>query len=251
MKINISQLKKTFGKKLAVSISDLSIGADTILGIVGNNGAGKTTLFRLMLDLLKPDTGYVEMTITKGDLSTFTTKINIDEEWKIYTGAYIDNSFLIDFLTPEEFFEFIAKVNGINKEELYEKLKEYAPFMNGEIMGQNKLIRDMSAGNKQKIGIISALINSPQLLILDEPFNFLDPTSQSTLKEILSAYKQKNNATILISSHNVAHTIDISDRILVMEKGEIAKDIYNSGKETKKELESYFSHAYDATETSI
>ena len=129
MKINISQLKKTFGKKLAVSISDLSIGADTILGIVGNNGAGKTTLFRLMLDLLKPDTGYVEMTITKGDLSTFTTKINIDEEWKIYTGAYIDNSFLIDFLTPEEFFEFIAKVNGINKEELYEKLKEYAEFL--------------------------------------------------------------------------------------------------------------------------
>lgn len=251
MKVNISQLKKTFGKKLAVSISDLSIGADTILGIVGNNGAGKTTLFRLMLDLLKPDTGYVEMTMTKDDLSTFTTRINIDEEWKTYTGAYIDDSFLIDFLTPEEFFEFIAKVNSINKEELYEKLNEYAPFMNGEIMGHNKLIRNMSAGNKQKIGIISALINSPQLLILDEPFNFLDPTSQSNLKKILSAYKQKNNATILISSHNVAHTIDISDRILVMEEGEIAKDINNIGKETKKELESYFSHAYDAAETSI
>lgn len=247
MKIIISQLEKSFEEKQAVAIDHLDIESNTILGIVGNNGAGKTTLFRLLLDLLKPDAGSVEMTFTKEDKSTFTTKVEVDEEWKTYTGAYIDNSFLIDFLSPEEFFEFIAKVSEKKEEELYEILKEYEPLMNGEILNQKKLIRNMSAGNKQKIGIISALINSPQLLILDEPFNYLDPTSQNNLKKILAEYKQKNKATILISSHNVAHTIDISDRIIIMEKGHIIKDTQNAGEKTKEELEEYFNKGTQIT----
>lgn len=243
MGIILKQLKKSFGEKIAVDVDNLIIGSSTILGILGNNGAGKTTLFRLMLDLLKPDAGSVEMTFKNEDKSTFTTNVRVSEEWKTFTGAYIDNGFLIDFLTPEEFFEFIAKVNGIDKKSLYEKLKEYESFMNGEILSQRKLIRDMSAGNKQKIGIISALINSPQLLILDEPFNFLDPTSQNILKRILSDYKRKASATILISSHNVAHTTDVSDRIIIMGKGRIIKDSNNVGDKTRTELEAYFSQA--------
>lgn len=241
MGISIRQLKKSFGENIAVDIDQLKIESSTILGIVGNNGAGKTTLFRLMLDLLCPDAGSVEITAKKKDKSTFTTNVRVSEEWKPFTGAYIDNGFLIDFLTPEEFFEFIAKINGIAKESLYEKLKDYKPFMNGEILSQRKLIRDMSSGNKQKIGIISALINSPQLLILDEPFNFLDPTSQNCLKTILSEYKCRTGATILISSHNVAHTTNISDRIIIMEKGRIIKDLKNEEEKTETELETYFS----------
>lgn len=240
MEIVFDSLKKTFGEKTAVDIDKLTVEGNTLLGLVGNNGAGKTTLFRLALDLLKADCGTVNMKFNNPDGSTFATDVKVGEEWKVYTGAYIDESFLIDFLSPEEYFEFIAKVSNLSKETMNERLKQYEDFMNGEIIGQNKLIRSMSAGNKQKIGIISALINQPQLLILDEPFNFLDPSSQNTLKRLLVDYNKQTGATILISSHNLQHTIDISSRIALMEKGSIIKDLPNSEASAENELEEYF-----------
>lgn len=238
--IEIKDLTKTFGEKVAVNISRLSVEKNTILGIVGNNGAGKTTLFRLALDLLKADKGEVDLTFDNPDGTTFSTDVRVDEEWKKHVGAYIDSSFLIDFLSPEEYFEFIAKVSGISKNELDKRLEDFAPLMNGEIIGQKKLIRSMSAGNKQKIGIISALLHRPQLVILDEPFNFLDPSSQNQLKKFLVDYNRSTGATILVSSHNLSHTVDISQRIVVMEHGEIVKDLDNRSQGAKAELEEYF-----------
>jgi len=232
MAIQVNDLKKTFGEKTAVNISEFTIHDGDILGLVGNNGAGKTTLFRLILDLIKADQGQV----TINDCNPV-----ISEEWKNFTGAYLDEGFLIDFLTPEEYFEFIAKVNNLSKEGLEERLKVFEHFMGGEIMGQKKLIRNLSAGNKQKVGIISALINKPQIVILDEPFNFLDPSSQNILKHLIEDLHKETNSTILISSHNLSHTIDISTRIALMENGVIIKDLSNdeSGN-TKVELENYF-----------
>ena len=240
MEIVFDSLKKTFGEKTAVDIDKLTVEGNTLLGLVGNNGAGKTTLFRLALDLLKADCGTVNMKFNNPDGSTFATDVKVGEEWKVYTGAYIDESFLIDFLSPEEYFEFVAKVSNLSKETMNERLKQYEDFMNGEIIGQNKLIRSMSAGNKQKIGIISALINQPQLVILDEPFNFLDPTSQNVLKRLLQKYNKETGATIIVSSHNLSHTVDISNRIVVMEHGKIVMDLNNDGEEAKARLEEYF-----------
>ena len=238
--LSFNNLKKTFGEKVAVDINQLQIDKGTILGLVGNNGAGKTTLFRLALDLLKADTGEVVMTFDDGNGTSFSTDVRVDEEWKKYVGAYIDSSFLIDFLTPEEYFEFIAKVCGIGKEELDKRLEAFSAFMSDEILGQKKLIRSMSAGNKQKIGIISALLNNPKLVILDEPFNFLDPSSQNLLKRCLVDYNRNTGAAIVVSSHNLSHTIDISTRIVVMEHGKIVKDLDNSGESARTELEEYF-----------
>jgi ABC-2 type transport system ATP-binding protein len=231
MTIKIENLKKTFGDKTAVNIPEFSIASGDILGLVGNNGAGKTTLFRLMLDLLKADEGSVAIENINPALS---------EEWKTFTGAYIDDGFLIDFLTPEEYFDFIAKVNNISKEELDERLAGFTAFMADEIMDQGKYIRDFSAGNKQKIGIISAMIKHPQLLILDEPFNFLDPSSQNILKKMLTDYALESGATILVSSHNLQHTVEISTRIALMEHGVIVKDLPNEGGSAAQELEDYF-----------
>ena len=231
MTIKIENLKKTFGDKTAVNIPEFSIASGDILGLVGNNGAGKTTLFRLMLDLLKADEGSVTIENINPALS---------EEWKTFTGAYIDDGFLIDFLTPEEYFDFIAKVNNISKEELDERLAGFTAFMADEIMDQGKYIRDFSAGNKQKIGIISAMIKHPQLLILDEPFNFLDPSSQNILKKMLTDYALESGATILVSSHNLQHTVEISTRIALMEHGVIVKDLPNEGGSAAQELEDYF-----------
>ena len=229
--ITIDKLKKNFGEKVAVDIEHYEINQGDMLGLVGNNGAGKTTLFRLMLDLLKADDGKV--IINDIDVSQ-------SEDWKSITGAFIDDGFLIDYLTPEEYFYFIGKMYGLKKEEVDERLIPFERFMSGEVIGHKKLIRNYSAGNKQKIGIISAMLHYPQLLILDEPFNFLDPSSQSIIKHLLKKYNEEHQATVIISSHNLNHTVDVCPRIALLEHGVIIRDIINEDNSTEKELEDYF-----------
>ena len=229
--ITINNLLKQFGETRAVDIDNYVIQQGDMLGLVGNNGAGKTTLFRLILDLLQADAGFV--TIDGIDVSK-------SEEWKKTTGEFIDDGFLIDYLTPEEYFYFIGKMYGLSKAEVDERLKPFEHFMHGEVVGQKKYIRNYSAGNKQKIGIISAMIHHPQLLILDEPFNFLDPTSQSIIKQLLKKYHEEHNATVIISSHNLNHTVDICSRIALMEHGKIIRDLVNENNSAEQELEDYF-----------
>ena len=232
--ITIDKLKKNFGEKVAVDIEHYEINQGDMLGLVGNNGAGKTTLFRLMLDLLKADDGKV--IINDIDVSQ-------SEDWKSITGAFIDDGFLIDYLTPEEYFYFIGKMYGLKKEEVDERLVPFERFMSGEVIGHKKLIRNYSAGNKQKIGIISAMLHYPQLLILDEPFNFLDPSSQSIIKHLLKKYNEEHQATVIISSHNLNHTVDVCPRIALLEHGVIIRDIINEDNSAEKELEDYFNVA--------
>lgn len=229
--IQITNLQKKFGEKIAVNIDNYTIGKGEMLGLVGNNGAGKTTLFRLILDLLQADQGEV-----------IINDINVarSEDWKSITGAYIDDGFLIDYLTPEEYFYFIGKMYGLKKEEVDERLKLFERFMNNEVLGQKKFIRNYSMGNKQKIGIISAMLHYPQLLILDEPFNFLDPSSQAVIKHLLKKYSDEHQATVIISSHNLNHTVDICPRIALLEHGVIIRDIHNENNSAEKELEDYF-----------
>ena len=229
--IQINNLQKKFGEKTAVNIDNYIINQGDMLGLVGNNGAGKTNLFRLILDLLQADRGNV----TINDIDVCKS-----EDWKNFTGAFIDDGFLIDYLTPEEYFHFIGKMYGLKKEEVDERIAPFERFMNGEVMGQKKFIRNFSAGNKQKIGIISAMLHHPQLLILDEPFNFLDPSSQSIIKQLLKKYNEEHGATVIISSHNLNHTVDVCPRIALLEHGVIIRDIQNENNSAEKELEAYF-----------
>ena len=203
--IKIDNLKKQFGETCACDIPSFTINDGDILGLVGNNGAGKTTLFRLLLDLLKADEGSVSYVFSlpdgepSGTVATEgTVAINPTESeaWKQHVGAYIDEGFLIDFLTPEEYFAFLGKVSGISQQEVDERLQQFERFANGEVFGQKKLIRNLSAGNKMKVGIISALFRRPKTVILDEPFNFLDPTSQMVLKHLLQDYANETGSII-------------------------------------------------------
>lgn len=229
--ITINNLKKQFGQTIACDIPSFTINDGDVLGLVGNNGAGKTTLFRLMLDLLKPDEG----SILINDINPAQS-----EAWKETTGAHIDDSFLIDYLTPEEYFAFIGKISTVPQAVINDRIAQLEPLAGGEVMGQKKLIRNLSAGNRQKVGIMAALIRQPQLLILDEPFNFLDPTSQNQLKHILTQYAQETGATVIVSSHNLQHTVDISTRIALMEKGHILRDLNNENGSSRQELADYF-----------
>ena len=231
MHIQLNNLKKCFGEHTAVDIPHFTIDNGQMVGLVGNNGAGKTTLFRLMLDLSKA---------TEGNVLIDDIDPAKSEDWKLQTGAFIDNSFLIDFLTAEEYFEFVGKVSGMTREQVAERLKTFETFMGDEIMGQKKYIRDFSAGNKQKIGIVAALLSSPQLVILDEPFNFLDPSSQNQLKRILTEFNRSTGSTVIVSSHNLQHTVDISTRVALLEKGKIIEDIDNSDGKAEEILDKYF-----------
>ena len=229
--IELTNLKKSFGETVACDIPSLTINDGDVLGLVGNNGAGKTTLFRMLLDLLKPDEG----TVLINGINPAES-----EDWKHFTGAYIDEGFLIDYLIPEEYFAFLGKISGIEQAEVDSRLKEFEHLAGGEVLGQKKLIRNLSAGNKQKVGIMAALLRQPRLAILDEPFNFLDPTSQNVLKRTLKEYAAQTGSTLIISSHNLQHTVDISSRIVLLEKGVVIRDLPNSEASASQELADYF-----------
>ena len=228
--INIDNLGKSYNAVKVLDIEQLEIPQGQSFGLVGNNGAGKTTLFRLILDLIEADRGQV---LSK-DIA-----VNKDSQWKKYTGSFLDEGFLIDFLKPEEYFKFIADINGVTKEELKVYYNDFSDFFGDEILNKNKYIRDFSKGNQKKIGIFGAIISQPEVLILDEPFANLDPSSQIRLKTILNELHKKNNLTMLISSHDLNHIAEVSQRIVVLEKGQVVKDLLASNN-TLGEVEGYF-----------
>ena len=236
--IKATNLTKNYGEQRAVDIQELIIPDGTILGLVGNNGAGKTTLFRLLLDLIKATDG--EVGLSKSDDCELMNPAQC-EDWKHFVGAYVNEGFLIDFLSPEEYFLFVGKVNDIPEETVKTTIEQYTEFLTDEIIGAGKLIRDLSAGNRQKVGIVSALLAQPKIVILDEPFNFLDPSSQNKLKKLIIDYHEKTGATLLISSHNLTHTVDISTHVALMEKGKIISFIDNIDGAANKQLDEYFS----------
>ncbi|MBR0274351.1 MAG: ABC transporter ATP-binding protein [Bacteroidaceae bacterium] len=227
----IQNLKKQYGEKVALDIDELNIQSGELVGLVGNNGAGKTTLLRLVLDLIKA---------TDGRVLSADKDVSQSEDWKHYTGSFIDGHFLIDFYTPEEYFTFIAHLYGISDETLHERLETFRPLMHDEILGTKKYLRDFSEGNRQKIGIIGAMMIRPKVLLLDEPFNYLDPSSQIVVARMIAEMNRELGTTTLISSHNLSFVSDISSRILLLEKGKLIKDLPNIEGSAIKELNDYF-----------
>lgn len=228
--IQTTTLTKAYSGTTVLNIPELTIPKGQSFGLVGNNGAGKTTYFSLLLDLIKPTTGR----ITNNDII-----VNESEDWKPLTSAFIDESFLIGYLTPEEYFYFIGDLRGQNKADIDALTSKFEDFFNGEIIGKKKYLRDLSKGNQKKAGIVAALIGNPEVIILDEPFANLDPTTQIRLKQILKDLAEKQGVTILVSSHDLMHVTDVCERIVVLEKGDVVKDL-ETNPTTLKELEAHF-----------
>lgn len=228
--ITIENLSKNYNGTTVLDVSSLNMHQGENFGLVGNNGAGKTTLFRLLLDLIQANSG----TVSINEIPVVN-----NESWKHFTGAYLDKGFLIDFLSPEEFFNFTGKIKGMPSDDIAQFLIEMEDFFNNEILGKKKLIRNFSAGNQQKIGIAAALMGKPQLVVLDEPFNSLDPSTQIRLKHLIKRKKTESNCTFIISSHDLNHITEVCDRIVVLEKGLVVNDI-KTGSDTLASLESYF-----------
>ncbi|MEN8745911.1 MAG: ABC transporter ATP-binding protein [Polaribacter sp.] len=229
--ITIDSISKTYGKAVVLNVETITIPKGQSFGLVGNNGAGKTTLFNILLDLIRP---------TTGKITNNNVEVNTSEDWKNFTGSFIDESFLIGYLTPEEYFEFVGDLRGMNKADVATFIAKFDVFFNDEIIGKKKYLRDLSKGNQKKAGIAAALMGNPQVVVLDEPFANLDPTTQIRLKKILKELTDNKDITLLVSSHDLSHVTEVCDRIVVLDKGIVVKDIETSAA-TLKELESYFS----------
>ena len=228
--INIHNISKIYGTAKVLNIQELTIPKGETFGLVGNNGAGKTTLFSLILDLIEPSSGSIQID---------GIQVNKSENWKNKVSAFIDDSFLIGYLTPEEYFYFLGELRGQNKAYVDEFLKQFEDLFNGEILNARKYIRDLSKGNQKKVGIVGALIGNPEIIVLDEPFANLDPSTQIKLKNLIKVLSQNAEVTFLISSHDLAHTTEVCNRIVAINKGVVVKDI-STNSETLKELEEYF-----------
>jgi ABC-2 type transport system ATP-binding protein len=228
--IQINDLKKSYSGTTVLNIPTFSIEKGVNFGLVGNNGAGKTTLFRLLLDLIRADQGEVNI---NGE------NVAKSEDWKHQLGSYLDQGFLIDFLSPEEYFNFVGKTKGMSTGDIEAFLESMQEFFNGEVLGRKKLIRNLSMGNQQKTGIAAAMMGNPEIVVLDEPFNSLDPTTQSRLVKLIKKMQETKGITFLISSHDLNHIAEVCDRIVVLHEGEVAQDII-TGQDTLETLKAYF-----------
>lgn len=227
--IRIENLSKQYGDAVVLDIPELTIEAGQRFGLVGNNGAGKTTLFSLLLDLIQP---------TSGSVHSKEVQVNSSEDWKAYTGSYIDESFLIGFLTPEEYFNFVGGLYGMSPADVKASLQRFETLFNGEILDRGKYVRDMSKGNQKKIGIAAAMLGEPDVVILDEPFANLDPSSQIRLKQLIRELPEE--LTVLISSHDLAHVTEVCQRIVLLEHGKAIRDITDVPERAMEELQAYF-----------
>lgn len=228
--IQLNNLSKKYEETVVLNIEDLTVNKGEHFGLVGNNGAGKTTLFSLLLDLIQA---------TSGSVTINEIEVAKSEAWKKEVAAFVDDKFLIDYLTPEEYFEFIAQLRKVDKAALKDFLEQFQDFFNEEILDQKKYLRDFSKGNQKKVGLAASFIGNPSIVILDEPFANLDPSSQIRLKSFLASDINKDK-TLLISSHDLNHVTDVCERIVLLEKGKVIKDTPKSPA-TLKELEAYFS----------
>lgn len=228
--IQITNLQKAYGGTTVLDIPELIINQGEVFGLVGNNGAGKTTLFSLILDLIRA---------TRGKVIINEIRVAKSEEWKEITGAYIDESFTIGYLTPDEYFNFVGELRGLNANDISGFLSNFNEFFNDEVLGKKKFIRDLSKGNQKKVGVVGALMGNPELVVLDEPFANLDPTSQFKLRKIIKEFASRDGKTFLISSHDLDHVTDVCNRIVILQKGEIIRDVQKT-ETTLAELEEFF-----------
>jgi ABC-2 type transport system ATP-binding protein len=230
--IKAYSLSKEYRGEKVLNLSELEIPKGELFGLIGNNGAGKTTFFSLLLDLIEATSGTIEIN---------NIMVHQSEAWKPFISAFIDESYLIGYLTVEEYFYFLGSLRGKTTVEVDSWIKAYEPFFNGEILNQKKYLRDFSKGNQKKVGIVGALIGQPEVIVLDEPFANLDPTTQIRLKSLIKEEALNNGTTFLISSHDLTHVTEVCDRIVLLDKGTVLKDIKKTSS-TLKELEQYFSN---------
>ncbi|MBF9142431.1 ABC transporter ATP-binding protein [Hymenobacter properus] len=211
MELTLQHLTKSFGPKTV--LRDLSLTAQTgmCVGVLGRNGAGKSTLFNLLTNVLLPSSGQI---LLDGQPLGETFPVAV----KRRMGALVNQAYLVEQLTPEEYLRFVARIYDLpDAQTRIESL--LAHLLEDYDAVRHKRLSSFSTGMKQKVAIASCLLHRPELLILDEPFNGLDVFSAESVLALLNSYRPQ--ALTFVSSHNLAHIEKVATHLLVIDESEV------------------------------
>ncbi|WP_144127925.1 ABC transporter ATP-binding protein [Catellatospora sichuanensis] len=207
----LAGLTKTFGGKPAVDRVDLTVPAGSFFGLVGPNGAGKTTALSMAVGLLRPDAG--SSAVFGVDMWSDPVRA------KALIGVLPDSLALPERLTGRELLTFLGQLRGLDPAAITERTRELLDVMDLE-HAERTLVVDYSTGMRKKIGLATALLHAPRLLVLDEPFEAVDPVSAMALKSILARFVA-DGGSVVLSSHVMALVEQLCDTVAIMVEGRV------------------------------
>jgi ABC-2 type transport system ATP-binding protein len=205
--VEVSHVTKSFADKVAVDNLSFSIAHGEMFGLIGPNGAGKTTTIRMMMDILKPDSGEVTILGEKLNEATKNRLGYLPEERGLYKKLKVIDSIV-----------YLASLKGVDRQSATERANELLN-QTGMLASKDKKIEELSRGMGQVIQFIVTIIHDPQLLVLDEPFAGLDPVNTELLKGMLADLRNQGKA-IILSTHQMNQVEELCDRILMISNGQ-------------------------------
>ena len=204
--LEVKNARMLYGDLVAVDSLSFTIKPGDIFGLLGTNGAGKTTTFRMIMGLLEPTQGEV---LYNGEKVGYH---NVNE-----IGYMIEERSLLTKITVKELMLYFGQLKDMEPKIILERLDYWLERFD-IVDYKNKKIKELSKGNQQKIQFISAIINNPKLLVLDEPFSGLDPINTELFVEVIRDF-QKNGSMVVFSSHQLDHVESFCEELIVLEKG--------------------------------
>jgi len=209
--LQVNGVLKSFNEVRALNGVSFSVDGGEILGLLGPNGSGKSTLMKIIVGMLKPDMGNVQ--VLGNDVATNPVAV------KRIVGFVPESPRLYEFLTGNEYLDFIADVHGLDANSKHDRISEFLKALDLEGR-EDELIHGYSQGMKQKLAIIAGLLHRPQILILDEPLNALDPRSARIVKDLIHKLRDDGVPTVF-STHVLEIADAICDRIVIMSGGSV------------------------------
>ena len=211
LRMDISDVSVRYGSNLALSDVNLTIHGGRITALLGPNGSGKTTLLKTMVGLTPPDSGKIEIQ----GIGTVSRNMKIKE----ITGFVAETPMIYESLTPLEMFEFVGSIRGIGGKLLEDRIKDLSEAL-GMRKSLNEITGGLSFGTKQKVAIISALLHDPDILIMDESMNGLDPSSSTAIKTILRGMAERGKI-IVVSTHMLEVADSFCDEVIILKAGKV------------------------------
>ncbi len=205
-KISLQNVRKTFNSKVAVAAATFDISEGTVFGLLGPNGAGKTTLIRMIMDIIKPDSGLI---LYEGHVLTDSDKDRITylpEERGLYKKESV-----------RSMLEYFARLKGMRQMAARDRVMLYLEKLGMEEEADRK-IEELSKGNQQKIQIAVTLVSDPEVIILDEPFTGLDPLNVRLTKTLLAEAKEQGK-TVVLSTHQINQVEELCDHLFMINDG--------------------------------
>ncbi|MGC8562945.1 MAG: ABC transporter ATP-binding protein [Thermoplasmata archaeon] len=215
MEIEISSLSKNYGKIQALKNVNLKISGNGLVTFLGANGAGKTTLFKILTSIVRPSSGFIKVNGMSIDSDPQKVLSNL--------GSLVEEPEFYPYLTGREILEFTARIRGIGNRDLEEEIERVSRLIDiSEYL--NRKCGQYSRGMKQRLGVAVALVGNPGLLVLDEPTFGMDPLGMLEMRRVLKEMKKDKDKLIIMSTHLLEEARDLSDRTIIVKRGEIKYD---------------------------